>query len=298
VVVGGSAIGVETASELAGRGISTTIIEKEMSILPVSLDADVAKDVTNALQGEGVTVITSSPLEKVIGDGRVSAIVAGGVEIETDLVVMATGVVPDVDLAKSMGVELGENGGVITDGRMATTVEGVFAAGDCVDTLDLVTEKPSSMRLAGIATRQGRVAGIIMAGGEASFPGSLGSWVVATHTFHAGGSGLTDAHAGAEGMDTVSVKVQSHIRPHYISGDRLTIKLTAESRSGRLLGGQVFGPHGVSETVNYIALAVTSKLAVGDLTTIDWCYAPLASECVNPMASAADALLRRMSRGR
>ena len=297
VVVGGSAIGVEIASELAGRGIRTTLVEMASSLLPASLDPDIASNVASALEAEGVEVLTDSPVERIAGDGRASGVVAGGSDLDADLVVLATGVVPETGLADSIGCAIGDHGGILVDNTMATSIDGVFAAGDCVDTVDLVTENAAPMRLAGTATRQGRVAGITMAGGKASFPGALGSWVVATHTFHAGGAGLTDARASAEGFDTVSVRLRSHLRPHYISGDRITIKLTATKATGRVLGGQVFGPHGVSETVNYIALAVTSGLTVHDLAAMDWCYAPLASECVNPMASAADALLRRMSRG-
>jgi len=298
VVVGGSAIGVETASELAGRGIRTTLVEMAPSLLPASLDPDIAGNVSSALEAEGVGILTDSPVERIIGDGRVSGVAAGGREIAADLVVLATGVQPETGLAASIGCAVGGHGGILVDNTMATSVDGVFAAGDCVDTVDLVTEKTAPMRLAGTATRQGRVAGITMAGGKASFPGALGSWVVATHTFHAGGAGLTDARASAEGTDTVSVKLRSHLRPHYISGDRITIKITAMKGTGRILGGQVFGPYGVSETVNYIALAITAGLTAYDLAAMDWCYAPLASECVNPMASAADALIRRMSRGR
>lgn len=298
VVVGGSAIGVETASELAGRGIETVLVEMAPELLPASLDPDISKNVAAALEEEGVRIVTDAMLERIVGDGHVTGVLAGNEEIGANLVVLATGVVPEIGLARSIGCDIGEHGGILVSNLMTTTVSGVYAAGDCVDTIDLVSEKPSPMRLAGVATRQGRVAGVNMAGGKASFPGALGSWVVATHTFHAGGAALTDGRAAKDGFETISVKMQSHLRPHYISDDRITIKLTALSDTGRIVGGQVFGPHGVSETVNYIALAVTSGLTAYDLATTDWCYAPLASECVNPMASAADALIRRLSRGR
>jgi len=154
------------------------------------------------------------------------------------------------------------------------------------------------MWLAGIATRQGRVAGINMAGGSEIFPGALTAWIVGTHgspAFFMGGAGLTIDQAKSEGFNVVSTKLTSFLRPHYISSEKISVRLIADRMTGQLVGGQVVGHERVSTTINYIVLAITGGFTVRDLTKVDWCYTPGAIDCVNPLAWVAEALLKRIS---
>ena len=295
VVVGGSAIGIEVASELACAGINTTMIELMPTLMPGRLEPDMSKTVQALLETEGVVVRLSQGVKEITGQNKVESVIAGEEEFPADLVVMATGVSPNTELSKTIGLEIGEQtGGIKTNFRMETSIPGIYAAGDCVETINLITKSPMPMWLAGIATRQGRVAGINVAGGSELFPGALAAWIVCAHTFSVGGTGLSIDHAKKEGFDVVSAKLSPLLRPHYISPEKITVRLIADRVTGQLVGGQAIGKEGVAATVNYIVLAITGELTVRELTKVDWCYAPGAIECVNPLARVAEALLIRM----
>jgi NADPH-dependent 2,4-dienoyl-CoA reductase/sulfur reductase-like enzyme len=254
-----------------------------------------AANVRKALEEEGVTVLVNKGAEAILGDETVSGVKAGGEEFKADLVIISTGAVPNTDLARSIGLDLDEvTGGMKTNENMQTSIPSIYAAGDCVGTVNILTGKPMAMLLAGIATRQGRVAGINMTGGKESYPGALGSWVICAKSFQVGGTGLTMKAAVDEGFDAVTAKLSPYLRPHYISSTNISLKLVAERATGKLLGGQAIGRERVSESVNYMMLAITNGYTVGDLARIDWCYAPGATECLNPIGRVAEALSRKM----
>jgi len=295
VVVGGSAIGIEVASELARAGKNTSVIELMPTLMPGRLEVDMSKTVQALLEAEGVVVRVNQGVNEITGQNNVESVIAGNEECPADLVIMATGVTPNTDLAKAINLEIGEKTrGIKTNFRMETSIPGIYAAGDCVETINLITKSPMPMWLAGIATRQGRVAGINMAGGSELFPGALAAWIVCAHTFNVGGAGLTVDQGRREGFDVVSAKLSPLLRPHYISSEKITVRLVADRVTGQLVGGQVIGKEGVAATINYIVLAITGGLTVRELTKVDWCYAPGAIECVNPLARVAEALLMRM----
>jgi len=295
VVIGGSAIGIEVASELARTGINTTLIELMPNLMPGRLESDMSKTVQTLLEAEGIVVRVNQGAKTITGQSKVESVITEDEEFPADLVVLATGVTPNTEIATAINLEIGEKTrGIKTNFRMETSIPGIFAAGDCVETINLITECPMPMWLAGIATRQGRVAGINMAGGSELFPGALAAWIVGTHTLFVGGAGLTVDQAKKEGFDVVSAKLTSLLRPHYISSAKITVRLIADRVTGQLVGGQVIGYERVSTTINYIVLAITGGLMVRTLTKVDWCYAPEAIECVNPLARVAEALLVRM----
>ena len=263
--------------------------------MPGRLESDMSQTVQTLLEAEGVTVRVNQGAKEITGQTKAKNVIAGDKEFPADLVIMATGVTPNTELAKAIGLEIGEiTRGIKTNLRMETSIPGIYAAGDCVETINLITKSPMPMWLAGIATRQGRVAGINLAGGSELFPGALAAWIVVAHTFCVGGAGLTIDQAKKEGFDVVSSKLTPLLRPHYISTARITVLLIADRVTGQLVGGQVIGQEGVAAMVNYIVLAITGGLTVRELTKVDWCYAPGAIECVNPLARVAEALLVRI----
>ncbi|MFQ6126677.1 MAG: FAD-dependent oxidoreductase [Candidatus Heimdallarchaeota archaeon] len=295
VVIGGSAIGIEVASELTHAGKHTTLIELMPTLMPGRLEPDMSQIVQTLLKTEGVDVQVNQGAKEITGQKIVKSVIAGDKEFPADVVVMATGVTPNTELAKAIGLEIGEKSqGIRINPRMETSLPGIFAAGDCVETINLITKSPMPMWLAGIATRQGRVAGINLAGGNELFPGALAAWIVVAHTFFVGGAGLSIEQAKKEGFDVVSAKLTPLLRPHYISLEKITVRLIADRKTGQLVGGQVIGKEGVAATVNYIVLAIMGGFTVRELTKVDWCYAPGAIECVNPLARVAEALLIRM----
>jgi len=298
VVVGGSAVGIEVAAELNRVNKHTTLIELMPNLMPGRLEPDISKSVQRLLEAQGIVVRLNEGVTEITGQSQVKSVITDMNEYPTDLVVMATGVIPNNELAKTVNIEIGEKtGGIKTNFRMETSISGIYAAGDCVETLNLITKSPMPMWLAGIAVRQGRVAGINMGGCRDIFPGTLAAWIVGTHgnpPFFVGGAGLTIDQARKEGFDAVSAKLTSLLRPHYISSEKITVRLIVDRVTGQLVGGQVIGNERVSTTINYIVLAIIGELTVRELTKVDWCYAPGAIECVNPLARVAEAILMKM----
>lgn len=174
VVIGGSANVIEVASEFACAGIDTTLIELMPTLMPGRLEHDMSKTVQSLLEAEGVVVRVNQGVNEITGQKKAESVIADGEEFPADLVVMTTGVSPNIELAKAIGLEIGEKTrGIKTNFRMETAIPGIYAAGDCVETINLITKSPMPMWLAGVATRQGRVAGINMAGGSELFPGGV-----------------------------------------------------------------------------------------------------------------------------
>ena len=186
VVVGGGYIGLEMAEAFVQRGLEVTLVEAAAQVMP-TLDADVAAPLVGALEGLGIDVRLETPLEAV-EDG---AVVAGGERIPADLVVLGLGVVPNADLAADAGLEVGVKGAIRVDRRQRTSADGVWAAGDCCESHHLVAGVPVHIALGTVANKQGRVAGINIAGGYAAFPGALGTAVTKVCSIEIGRTGLS-----------------------------------------------------------------------------------------------------------
>ncbi|RLE75320.1 MAG: pyridine nucleotide-disulfide oxidoreductase [Thermoprotei archaeon] len=295
VVVGASAIGIEMAVALKSRGLDVTLVELKPQCMPGKLDRDMARLVEEELRRRGVNLILGSGVEAFEGKERVERVIAGGESIETDFVVLAMGVRPNVELAKQAGAELGELGAVKVNSRMETSVPDVYAAGDCVESVNLVTGKPTLAQFASVAFHHGRVAGINAAGGSAELKGVVVSWIVATEWLKFGAVGLTHDMAKAEGFDPISATVRTCawacIYPEPVSA---VIKLTADRESHRLLGAQIFSYGNVAYMLDVLSLAVSKSMKVEDLLDLETAYAPSVSTVPDALYVAIDALARRL----
>lgn len=301
-VVGGSAIGIEVASELSHLGKDVTIIEMQPQLMPFKISNDFAYLAEKRLIESGVNIKTKMIVKEIIGKDKVQKIKFGNDEadetIETDVVILATGVRPNIDLAKKIGVKISDKLHAIeVNNKMETNIEGIFAAGDCVTVNNLVTNSQSLALLAGPAVRQGRVAGINATGGSASYPGSVNSFIVSSRTFYIGIAGINNEQAKELGIETVSAKITAPIIPHYMpTSKEITIKMIAKSDDGKILGAEIIGELKVDVNVNYIAMALQTGLTVYDLMNIDFCYAPAVSETIYPIVKVADAIMRKIER--
>ncbi|NHK29970.1 MAG: hypothetical protein FK730_01370 [Asgard group archaeon] len=301
-VVGGSAIGIEVSSELCHLGKNVTIIEMQPQLMPFKMSKDFANLAKKKLTESGVNVKTNMMVKEIIGKDRVQKIVFGNDEndetIETDVVILATGVRPNVELANKMDIKISDKHHAIeVNDKMETNIEGIFAAGDCVIVNNLVTNEQSLALLAGPAVRQGRVAGINAAGGSSSYPGSVNSFIVSSRSFYIGIAGINNEQAEELGIETVSAKITAPIIPHYMpTSKEITIKMIARLTDGKILGAEIIGEQKVDVNVNYIAIALQTGLTVYDLMNIDFCYAPAVSETIYPIVKVADAIMRKIER--
>ncbi|MDD5319384.1 MAG: FAD-dependent oxidoreductase [Methylococcales bacterium] len=181
VIIGAGYIGLELAESFHELTIKTTIVEKAARILP-RFDAEMARPVHEHLLENQVELIIGDGLARLHGyNGWVTAVETEcGKMIPADLVVIAIGVKPNVELAIVGGIELGKTGAIAVDSRMETRTPGIFAAGDCCETVNRMTDTPIWMPLGDIANLQGRVAGENVAGGNAHFPGVFGTAIFKT----------------------------------------------------------------------------------------------------------------------
>lgn len=288
VVVGGGYIGLEMAEALHRRGIDVTLVERGPH--PMStLDPDMGALVTDALRNIGVTVHEA---ERVTGfetsDGHVRAVATVVREIPADLVILGLGVRPNVSLAADAGVPIGPSGGIAVDRRMLTGAPGVWAAGDCVESFHRVSRRPVVFALGTHANKQGRVAGINIGGGYATFPGVVGTAVSKICEFEVARTGLTEVDAATAGFRFVTATVDSTTRARYFPGTSpIRIKVLAEQRSGRLLGAQIIGKEGAAKRIDVLATALWKEMTVDELLNIDLSYAPPFAPVWDPVLIAA-----------
>ncbi|HMA47312.1 MAG TPA: FAD-dependent oxidoreductase [Frankiaceae bacterium] len=290
VVVGGGYIGLEIAEAARVRGFDVTVVDRAPT--PVgTLDPDVGRFLADAVRALGVELVLSDGASAIEtdADGRACAVhTAGGRELPADLVVLGLGVRPDVALARAAGVPLGTSGGIAVDVRMRTGVEGVWAAGDCVESVHRLSRRPVVVALGTHANKQGRVAGINIGGGYATFPGVIGTAATKICDVEAARTGLSEEECRAAGLAYVTASVDSTTRAGYFPGARpLRVKMTAERRTGRLLGAQIVGREGAAKRIDVLATAIWNEMTVDEVLGLDLSYAPPFAPVWDPVLIAA-----------
>ena len=290
VVVGAGYIGLEMAEAFSQRGLEVTVIEGAPQ--PMStLDPDMGALVAEAVTGLGITLLRGEQVSGILAgpDGRVTAVVAGTREIPADVVVLGLGVRPNSGLAADAGLEVGVTGGIVTDMRMRTPSHPhVYAAGDCVQTIDRVSRAPVAIALGTHANKQGRVAGINLGGGYATFLGVVGTAVTKVCDLEVARTGLRERDAERAGLRYVSTVVESTTRAGYFPGAKpITTKLIAEKRSGRLLGAQIVGREGAAKRIDVLATALWNEMTVEEISGLDLSYAPPFAPVWDPVLIAA-----------
>jgi NADH oxidase (H2O2-forming) len=295
VVMGAGLIGLETAVALRERGLRTTVVELLPQILPTMLDADMAKSVQEMLEQKGLNIMVSKGVEEFLGTDKVTGIIAGGEQIDSDLIIAAFGIRANTELAKKAGIATGETRGIKTNMRMETNVKDVYAAGDCVESVNMITQRPTICQLGTAAVRQAKIAGINAAGGYAVFRGVLGSSVTKFFDTEIGVTGLTEFFAGRAGVEVVVGTITSKTRPEYYPGGLpIKIKLVVEKESQRLIGAQIIGGEDVTQRVNALSFAIQKHMTVRELAKADTAYAPPLNETWEPMVLAAEIALRKL----
>jgi NADPH-dependent 2,4-dienoyl-CoA reductase/sulfur reductase-like enzyme len=289
VVVGGGYIGLEMAEAMVMRGLEVSLVDAAEQPMG-TLDPDMGAIIADAMRGLGVQLYLGEPVEgfDTSPDGHVTAVRTGSRTLPADLVVLGLGVKPASRLAREAGVEVGPTGGIVTDRRMRTRSERVWAAGDCVESRHLVSGGPAAIPLGTHANKQGRVAGINLGGGYATFPGVAGTAVAKICHWEVARTGLSEREAAAAGFATLSVVVESTTRAGYHPGaTKMKTKLIAERRSGRLLGAQIVGEENAAKRIDGLAIALWNRMTVEEMTGLDLGYAPPFAPVWDPVLIAA-----------
>lgn len=299
VIIGAGFIGVEMAHAFREHGIETTMVELFPQILPAALDRDMAQFAQKFLEEKGVRVLTGTGVEEVLGEEEVEGVVAGGIRIEADIVIVSTGARPSTELARQAGAEIGPSRGIKVNPRMMTSIPDIYAAGDCAESYSLLTGQPTLSQLGTTAVRMGRVAGINAAGGYSTFPGVLSSAITKTFEIEIGSTGLTEAQAQRVGFKTVSGVVASKTRARYYPGGKdIRVKIVAEPDSGRVIGCQIIGGEEVTQRINAASIAIQKGMTVWELAKSDTCYAPPLNETWEALTLASDIAARKLKEQR
>ena len=283
VVVGAGFIGLEMVEQLAGRGIATTLVERLPQVMP-PLDADMAVRVADEVERHGVDLRLGSAVREVTGDPVTGVVLDDDTVVDADLVVIAVGVRPNVELAVQAGVTLGSTGAVAVDQRMHTDVAHIWAVGDVAESFSVITGQPVWRPLGSTANKMGRIAGDAITGGELTHRGIVGSGIFRVFDLTVAQTGLTQTEAREAGYQVAVLHNLKPDRPEYLGGKELVIKAVADTVTGRLLGAQIVGPQGVDKRIDVFATAITFGATVADLFHLDLAYAP-------PYATTKDPVL-------
>ncbi len=297
VVIGGGLIGIETCEALQLAGIEITVIELLPQLLTF-LDWELAKLVENHVKSKGANVITENGIAAFLGEnGKLTAVkLQNGTELPCELAVVAIGVRPNVKLAKEAGLKIGELGGIAVNEYMQTSDPDIYAVGDCVESVNRITGKIVHAPYGDLANLQGRVAGENAASTNCvTFPGTIQTGICKVFDYGAGATGLSETVARRLGYnDIITVINASPDKPGFMEGKLLVTKLTADAKTGRILGAQCIGPGNVAKQIAQWAMAISGEMTVEDLINADLPYAPPFSLAIDHFIAAAHILQNKM----
>jgi NADPH-dependent 2,4-dienoyl-CoA reductase/sulfur reductase-like enzyme/rhodanese-related sulfurtransferase len=285
VVIGGGFIGLEACEALKMLGLEVTLIEALDRVAPTMLDPEMSRLVSAHLKEKGVKVLTSTKVEKIVENAALK--VYAGKEVEADFAVAVTGIKPNSEIAVKAGLEVGKTGGIVVNERLQTNDEFIYAGGDCVETVNLLTGEKTVAPFGDVANKHGRVIADNILGGNARFRGVIGTAIIKVFDFSVGATGLTEERA-RNFFGVSSVLFSGFDRTHYYPGVGIVrIKLVFEEETKRILGAQVVGNGIVDKRIDVIATAIISKMTLEDLEQLDLAYAPPYSPAIDPVITTA-----------
>ncbi len=288
VVIGGGYIGLEMAEAMVRLGLEVSLIERSPEVMN-TLDQDMGHLVSQALRDSGVTLYLEETLTGFdTRNGKVTGVMPDKRNLPADIVILGLGVRPNKRLAAAAGIPLGDKGAIRVNERMETGVAGIWAAGDCAESFHLISRKPFHIALGTVANRHGRVAGINLGGGYATFPGVVGTALTKICQFEVARTGLQEKELKKLGIEWVSAVIKSRTKAGYFPGaGEITVKVLAEKGNGRLLGGQIVGMEGSAKRIDTLATALHAGFTVEEMINLDLGYAPPFSPVWDPVVIAA-----------
>ena len=292
VIVGAGLIGLEAAENFVAMGLKVTVLEALGWPLPALLDAEIAAHVEKHLKSKGVKLMFGQRVTGFRGDnGEVRQVTVGETGLDAGMVLLSLGVRPNVTLAKEAGLNIGTTGGIAVNEFLQTSDPDIYAGGDCVEMVNLITQKKTLVPMGSTANKHGRVIGTNITGGRDTFPGVVGTGAVKVFDYNVGRTGLNEAQAKEAGYDIITSLVPSVDHATYYPGAKdILVKLIAEKSSGRLLGGQVIGTGDTSKRIDVLATALTMGATADNLANLDLAYAPPYNSAMDPLHQAANVI--------
>jgi len=290
VVVGGGFIGLEMTENLANRGLSVTIVESSNQLMP-PLDPEMASPLQDHLITKRVALSLGQPVTgfEQNPNGTITVCTAGGAKHSADLVILAIGVRPEVGLARTAGIEIGDRGGIRVDDQMRTSDKRIWAVGDAIEVRDFVIGQWTTLPLAGPANRQGRIAADVILGHDARFRGTQGTAICKAFDLTVAITGASEKilkRCGIQDSPVEYEKIYLHPGQHagYYPGVKpISIKLIFSKEDGKILGAQAVGEKGVAKRIDVIATAIQMGATVFDLEEVELCYAPQYGTAKDPV---------------
>ncbi len=286
VIIGAGYIGLEMAESLKESGVNVSVVEILENPMPL-YNGEIIKTIKSTLTENGVKTYFGTKVEKI---GQNKVFTDKG-ELDADMVLLATGVKPNSEIAKEAGIELGVKGAISVDSKMETSVSGIFAAGDCAESINLITNKKVYVPLGTVANKQGRVAGLNAAKDFARFPGVILSAEFKLFDKEVARTGLTLKEAEDAGFDPVEIVITAPSAAHGIK-ERFPIQIAmiGDRKSGKILGCQMIGKKGVAHRINIVATAIFNGNTVKEFSMFDLAYAPPFAPVWDPVLVAANVL--------
>ena len=288
VVVGGGYIGLEAAEAFTVRGWDVTVVSANDGVLDRLLDPDLSIEVVAAMRERGISVVTGTRVTGIRGVSRVEGVEVGDRVLPASVVVLGLGSVPEVELATMAGIPLGPTGAIQVDETQRTPIEDVWSAGDCSEVMHRLTRRPANVHLGTVANKTGRVAGINLGGGDATYPGTLGTAITRVCDVEIAAVGLRLSDALEAGFDAVAGTARGTTTAGYMpEAEPMTIRVVAERGTQRMLGAQIIGGRGAGKRVDVFATAIWAEMSAHDLEWTDLSYAPPFSGTWDLVAIAA-----------
>jgi NADH oxidase (H2O2-forming) len=293
-IYGAGPLGVEMAIALVKRRKEITMIDENPQIFYEALDPEIAFHVQRKLEMKNIEVILKTKIMRFSGENKVKKVVTSKGDIDSDLVILATKTNPNTELALEAGLKLNEaNGAICVNQFLQTSMNNVYAAGDCAEIKNAVTGVHSRCKLASTAVRMGRTAGVNAAGGKVEFKEALSPWIVPLNGYTIARVGCTVKEATNAGYKPKFACFAATTRArYYLEPPEMRIMLIADINSERVLGAQILGNEGVKERIDFLTYLIKSKACLEDLINIENCYAPSVTSIVDPITQAAEKLLQ------
>ncbi len=274
-IIGAGFIGLEAVEAAKEYGKEVSVFQLEDRILKEVFDKEITDLLENELQEKGVNLYLDSKVTELKGEEKVNKIITETDEIETDLVILATGVKPNTKFLKDTGIEMLANGAIIVDKEGKTSIEDIYSAGDCATVTNILKQEQSYIPLATVANKFGRIVGENLTGNKIEYEGSLGSACIKVLDMEAGRTGLTESEATKLGISFKTVFITDKNHTDYYPGQEdISIKLIYSSENRQILGAQVVGKEDAVQRTNALAVAIYAKLTTEQLGMMDFCYSP------------------------
>jgi NADPH-dependent 2,4-dienoyl-CoA reductase/sulfur reductase-like enzyme len=296
VIIGGGYVAMEMCEALRTLGIETTLLHR--SDLPMTkLETDARKDILAELKKHNVKFIPNQLIKSLKTDnsGRVTEVQTNSGSFQTDLVIVSIGVDPNTELAKSIRMRLGTFGGILTDQHQATSVDSIYAAGDCCEVKNLVNNRWMYSPLATYAARQGWAAGENAAGGSAIFKGAIRSIAVKIFDLEVASVGLSSEEADESGMQPITEHITGDSKISFYPGnEKINIIAVADKKSRRLIGANIYGGAGSALRADVLSVAIQQRMTVDEVSKLDLLYSPPFSPLWDPVLTVMNQLGKRL----